>query len=238
MAKKLINDIRVELSTKRWALLSTEYKNLDGELEMLCPEGHKVFLSYKQWRRKAECPTCSSNVYNSLKEVTIVQKRAGTTRVLALDDSTTITGWAVFDGEELIGYGKIEMTQTSPTERIAALHQWLLSSISKWKPDWVAIEDIQKQENVQIFKVLSQLQGVLINTLFESKIDYKIIHSASWRSFCGIKGKNRTELKKNAQAQVKLWYDVSVTQDEADAICLGRYAVSEVRKNEEFTDWD
>ncbi len=238
MAKKLISDIKIEMSLKNWVLLSTVYKNLDGELELLCPEGHKVFLSYKQWRRKPECPTCSANVYNSLKEVATVQKSAAATRVLALDDSTTVTGWAVFDNEELVGYGKIEMTQTSPTERIAALRQWLLSMVAKWKPDHVALEDIQKQDNVKVFKVLAQLQGVLINTLFENKTDCELIHSASWRSFCGVKGRNRSELKKSAQEKIKLWYDVSVTQDEADAICLGRYAVSEVKKNNEFVDWD
>lgn len=238
MAKLHISHVREELTLKKWVLLSSKYDNLDGELEMLCPEGHKVFISLKQWRRKQECPTCSANVYNALNDVVSLQKKAGVNRILALDDSTTITGWAVFDGEELVRYGKIEMTQKSPLERIAAQKQWLLSMISKWKPDRVAIEDIQQQENVQIFKVLAQLQGVLLITLMEAKIDYDIIHVASWRSYCEVKGKNRSELKKNAQTKIKLWYDISVTQDEADAICLGRYTVNEYLKNNDFSGWD
>jgi len=238
MAKLNISDIRIEMSIKSWVLLSTTYKNLDGELEMLCPEGHKVFMSLKQWRRKAECPTCSANVYNTLKEITVVQKKTGVSRILALDDSTTTTGWSVFDNEELVGYGKIEMTQKNPTERISALRQWLLSMLTKWHPDTVSIEDIQKQENVQIFKILAQLQGVLENTLFENKYHYTVDHVASWRSFCGVKGKSRSELKRNAQEKVKEWYDVTVTQDEADAICLGRYASNEYRINNNFAQWD
>lgn len=238
MTKILIANVQAEMSLKGWVLLSTKYVNLDGELEMLCPEGHKVFMSLKQWRRKAECPTCAQNVFNTLKDIASVQKKAGASRILALDDSTTTTGWAVFDNEELVGYGKIEMTQSSPTERIAALKQWMLSMMVKWNPNRVAIEDIQQQSNVQIFKVLAQLQGVLVNALFESKTDYDIVHVASWRSYCGVKGRSRTELKKNAQAKIKEWYDVSVTQDEADAICLGRYAVNELGKNNEFVDWN
>jgi len=238
MAKLSIDKVKTELILKQWTLLTQKYTNLDTELEMLCPEGHKVFLSLKQWRRKAECPTCAANIYSSISEIASVQKQAGKTRILSLDDSTTTTGWAVFDGEELKGYGKIEMTQRAPTERIAALKQWMLSMLVKWKPDRVAIEDIQKQENIQIFKVLAQLQGVLENALFEQKIEYDVVHVASWRSFCEVKGRNRSELKKNAQGKVKQWYDVSVTQDEADAICMGRYAVSEFGKNNQFTAWE
>ena len=35
----------------------------------------------------------------------------------------------------------------------------------------------------------------------------------------------RAEKKKNAQARVKSWYGINATDDEADAICLGKYAV-------------
>ena len=59
------------------------------------------------------------------------RKKAGKKRVLALDDSTTITGWAVFDDEELVGYGKIEMTQKTPLERIAGVKQWMLSMLNE-----------------------------------------------------------------------------------------------------------
>lgn len=232
-----IEAIKIEVTLKGWVLLSSKYVNLDGELEMLCPEGHKTYLSLKQWRRKSECPTCLANVYNTLKEITTVQRKAGVSRVLALDDSTTTTGWAVFDNGELVGYGKIEMTQKSPLERISALKQWMLNMLVKWHPNTVAIEDIQQQENVQIFKVLAQLQGVLENTLYENKYPFDVVHVASWRSFCQVKGRSRSELKKAAQAKIKEWYDVSVTQDEADAICLGRYAVNELGKNNEFSDW-
>ena len=237
MTKLLISDIKADLSLKGWVLLSSSYQNLDGELEMLCPEGHKCFMSLKQWRRKAECPTCSANVYNTLKEVTTVQKKTGVYRILALDDSTTVTGWAVFDNEELAGYGKIEMTQKAPMERITALKQWLMSMLSKWHPDMVVIEDIQQQDNIQIFKVLAQLQGVLLNALMENNYDYDIMHVATWRSHCEVRGKTRSELKKQAQEKIKNWYDVTVSQDEADAICMGRSSVHKHLQNNNFQDW-
>ena len=238
MTKLDINSIKMEMALKSWALLSVKYQNLDGELEMMCPEGHKVFTSLKQWRRKAECPTCATNIFSTLQDTVSVPKKAGVTRILALDDSTTITGWAIFDDDQLIRYGKIQMTQSNPLERIAATKQWMLSMIAKWKPNRVAIEDIQQQDNPQVFKVLAQLQGVLENALFENKYEFDVIHVASWRSFCEVKGRSRSDLKKNAQAKVKLWYDKTVTQDEADAICLGKFAVNQYAKNNDFYGWE
>ena len=39
------------LETEKWKLISDTYKNLDTELEMECPQGHKQTLTYKQWRK-------------------------------------------------------------------------------------------------------------------------------------------------------------------------------------------
>jgi hypothetical protein len=52
---------------------------------------------------------------------------------------------------------------------------------------------------------------------------YSIVPSATWRAHVEIKGKTRQDKKKSAQLKVKRFYDISVTQDEADAILLGRY---------------
>ena len=36
---------------------------------------------------------------------------------------------------------------------------------------------------------------------------------------------NRENKKKVAQQKVANWYNINATQDEADAICLGKYAI-------------
>jgi hypothetical protein len=35
------------LEEEGWKLISDSYKNLDTELEMMCPQGHKQFQTYK-----------------------------------------------------------------------------------------------------------------------------------------------------------------------------------------------
>ena len=38
-----------------------EYKNLDTELIFVCPEGHRVYNSWKRIRSRRECPVCKQN---------------------------------------------------------------------------------------------------------------------------------------------------------------------------------
>ena len=67
-------------------------------------------------------------------------------RVLALDQATNVSGWSIYDNKELIAYGKVEFTQTNTIERISKVRQWLINMIENWKPDKIALEDIQLQK--------------------------------------------------------------------------------------------
>jgi len=171
----------------------------------------------------------------------IPRKAAGTTRVLALDDATGTTGYSILDGNNLIHYGKISMTETDPIQRITSVRQWLVSMLENWKPDIVAIEDIQLQqgkfENVKTFKVLAQLQGTLLVTLCENKVDYLVVPPATWRATCGIKSRTRADQKREAQKKVEEWYDIKATQDEADAICIGYHTAKKYLKNNYMISW-
>ena len=37
---------------------------------------------------------------------------------------------------------------------------------------------------------------------------------------------------------VKRWYDVQVSEDEADAICIGRYGSNNFKKEIEMVSWE
>ena len=43
------------LEEEGWKLISDSYKNLDTELEMICPQGHKQIQTYRQWRKHPIC---------------------------------------------------------------------------------------------------------------------------------------------------------------------------------------
>lgn len=240
MPKITYDEVKENVEKSGWQLLSTTYVNLKTDLELMCPEGHNVFINYEKWRKKNyECPICKQNQYYHIS-TNAVEKNGF--RILAFDQASITSGWSVFDDNELISYGSQTSHGANNTENIAKTKWWAVSMIEKWNPDLVVIEDIQLQtykktadeavDAVVTYKKLAYLQGVLINYFFENNIPYKIVSPAKWKSFSQIKGNKRTDQKRNAQLKVKSLYDINVSQDESDAILIGRWAVGDNKKTE------
>lgn len=150
--------------------------------------------------------------------------------LLALDQSSRITGWAVFKDKELEAYGKFEFDSDIPIEkRLNKIKNKVLELIGKYEIDEVILEDIQMQNNVvnnvQTFKVLAEVFGVLSEMCVALDIPQSAVLASTWKSYLGIKGKARAEQKRNAQTWVVQTYGKKPTQDECDAICIGMYGV-------------
>lgn len=228
--KLKIDDVKKEVEETGWTLLSNEYQNLTTDMSFKCPEGHINYYSLEKWRRGHECLTCKNNPFFEMENKPV--KKNGY-RILAFDQASITSGWAVFDNESLVSYGKWTSEGFHSTERIGQTKYWVASMVNKWKPDQLVFEDIQLQkfgdgnEAVVVFKKLAHLQGVLKNFAFENGIPYRVVSPATWRNFSEIKGKSRSDKKKNAQLKIKELYDVSVTQDMADAILIGTWAAHE-----------
>lgn len=251
MARITIEQIQNEAAGLGWTLVSDKYKNLDTEIEFICPQGHNVITTYAVWRARHSCPICDNPKLNLTTKV--IPKKKDVVRILALDQATHDTGWAIFDNKTVIRFGVVKMQEGDLDFRINNLKVWLANMIEVWKPDKIVMEDIQLQEkkqgrtwendtgdhvmNVNTFKTLAQLQGVLADYIFEHNIRYEFVHTAIWREKCGITGKYRTDKKKSAQLKVLEWFDLSVTNDEADAICIGYYATAAEQKNTQLIDW-
>ena len=144
--------------------------------------------------------------------------------LLALDQSSHITGFAVFEDQKLIHKGKFNLDSEDLGERLYDYRQTLIELIKKHKIDLVAFEDIQMQNqinNVSTYKILAEIFGITQELMVELKIPYQVVSSNTWKSKLEIKGKQRAEQKRNAQAWVLNTYGLKCTQDEADSICLG-----------------
>ena len=154
--------------------------------------------------------------------------------LLALDQASVTTGYAIFQDKKLITYGKISLDDPNVGRRLAVLRQTLLELIKAYDITCIAFEDIQLQasvgNNVKTFKVLANVFGVIWELCEELKLNYEIVSSNTWKSTLKIRGKNRSEQKRAAQAFVQEEYGMSCTQDEADAICIG----SHMLKTSEF----
>ena len=151
--------------------------------------------------------------------------------IIALDQSTQLTGYAIFQDKDLIAHG-VFSPSGDYEHRIVKLRQWLLDKLEPLKPNVeVYFEDIQLQDlgggsiGITTFKKLAHVQGALIVTCIEEDVPYTIVPAATWRKTCGVKGRVRNEYKPAAQAHVLEKYGIQATEDEADAICIGEYGV-------------
>ena len=230
------------LEAEGWKLISETYKNLKTPLEMQCPVGHKQEQTFENWRKHKICDICMAGDLYKVKKNKVPKKGTDVQRILALDAATSVTGYAIYDDKVLVGYGIFKTNSTlQATERINQVKNWLKAALKEWEPDFVGIENIQLQKygpkatevQVKTFQTLANLQGVLLDTVFEACIDHDLVYPSEWRSYCGINDgdQHRDPKKKQAQAKVKAWYGIECTEDESDAICIGKYWCGKLRSN-------
>ena len=150
-------------------------------------------------------------------------------RLLALDQSSHISGWAIFDQEKLIKFGKIEVEDADLGLRLQKIRNQVFNLIQEYEINEVVLEDIQLQTNVQnniqTFKILAEVFGVIYELVTELGLKNSAVLAGTWKSALGIKGRTRPEQKRNAQAYVLEHYNVKAIQDVCDAICIGTCAL-------------
>lgn len=144
--------------------------------------------------------------------------------ILALDQATRDSGWSVFVEGQLINFGHWSFTYENLSIRIFQLCQEVKKKIEEYHPDMVIIENIQLQQNVEMFQKLAWVQGALMTVCNEMKVPHKLVYPSEWRKNCSfLKGndKHRENQKKIAQQWVMETFNKKCTQDESDAICIG-----------------
>lgn len=251
MSKIKITDIRKELESQGWQVLS-EYKNLNEVMTFKCSKGHDVYNTWKKLRNNLSCPICEKSdkenneklLEYSLNSVNYspVKKKKGTKRILAFDQATHISGWAIFDDVNLVKSGIFKTDENDEMTRDTQIRDWVVSLVKIWQPDLVGLEDIQLQKtdgnvNVITYKVLAHLQGILMQTLHEMKIEYRLCPCNTWRNHCGVKGRTKADKKKSMQMIVKRIYGIEVTNDEADAIGIGKFLGDTITVQNRIYNW-
>ena len=161
-------------------------------------------------------------------------------RLLALDQASRTSGYAVFIDEKLEDYGTFTVSDDSIGERLFKIREKVAQLIADYGIDYVAFEDIQLQNNsnnVQTFKILAEVFGIVYELATELGIPNEAVFSNSWKSTCGIKGRTRPDQKKNAQAFVTSTYGVKASQDASDAICIGTHILKTTAQKKSDYDW-
>ena len=159
-------------------------------------------------------------------------------KLLALDQATRTTGYAVFNDGVPIVIGHFTITKDDFAERLVEIRNTVIKLIEEYDIDTVAFEDIQLQnnvvQNVKTFKMLAEVFGVILELLQERKMEYYVVAPTVWKATFKIAGRGREAEKKLAQKFVLDEYNIKCTQDEADAACIGIHVTKQ--KNSTF-DW-
>ena len=154
---------------------------------------------------------------------------------LALDQSTKKSGYSIWKDNTLIAHGVMdsEIEENDYIKRIRKTSELIEQLIDKYNPDFAVIEGTQYQNNLNVYHQLSCNQGSIMKIMFDRNIDFTICPVNTWRSYNEIKGnKKRTEQKKAAIALVEEVYGIQATDDECEAILIGRYATEKLLSKE------
>ena len=161
-------------------------------------------------------------------------------KILAIDQSTKLTGICLFEDGKLIKFAALEETSTNPIKRIVNMVDRIEKIYDDYKPDTVVLEDVLPEEthNIKTLHTLLYLLGAIKIMLYKKGKEPEIMVASHWRKICGIKvgrGVKREELKAASVAFVKEKYKVDVIDDIADSICIGYAYITGDGINEPYT---
>ena len=232
MAK--LNEVEINgiLETKGLTCLNIDtYKNLDTMLTFQCKNNHTIEASMRASRNPHfKCPQCEGKSNINLLDDSVPAKRGY--RIVAIDNATEKVGVSVFDDDKLV-YQKLYHYKGDTISRMVDNRHFIENVvIDQWKPDLIVLEDIQYQNNILTFKTLAMLLGSSLVSCAAKNVKTETVLSKVWRSNFMINGKTRIEQKKQAIDKVNLMYGLALTDDEAEAILIGKYAVDKLKIKE------
>lgn len=223
MARLTHEQIAAELLKSGYKLIDdSQYTSMQSRITIECPKGHLVETCLADFRKPSfTCPSCDKNI--DFINPSEVPQKGSAYRVIAFDQATERFGLSIFDDGNLVFYRLFNFSGDL-NARLVKIKKLLESVVlSAWGPDYVVMEDIQYQNGVLTFKVLAMLLGVVQTCCAERSIEFEVVSPNVWRKYAGTNGKNRREEKMLSIAVVRDKYGITVSDDVAEAILIGRY---------------
>ena len=150
-------------------------------------------------------------------------------KVLATDQATRISGYSLFDNNEYVCSGIIDMSESEldTDERSFEMAKEIWKVINKYKPDVLVIENVQKQTSTSTVITLARLQGEIIGYAEAHGVKTYIVSPSQWRKALGFtQGPKvkRKELKQQSIDYVKEHYSIDAPEDEMEAVAINAAA--------------
>lgn len=122
---------------------------------------------------------------------------------------------------------KLEMKHKNMKIRCEYMILELHRIFEKYSPDMIIMEDTYASKDIHTFKWLCRIQGTVEIYCLLRNIPFILKYPNTWRKEVGIKTKDgqktykNKELKQKAVQFIQDLYQITVTDDEADAILIG-----------------
>lgn len=143
------------------------------------------------------------------------------TRVLALDTSSTITGWCLFVNGKYFESGTIDLHKQKDSDlRVKAMCLKIMKLMDGLQPTEVVVEELTSMRNVRTVRILTRIIGSAYNSCLVRNVSYAEIPCSTWRNIVNIKNKRRKIVKELSIARASDLYKKYIDDNEADAINL------------------
>jgi hypothetical protein len=152
---------------------------------------------------------------------------------LSLDISTNATGWALFEGSDLVESGVLKYKSKSFFERgcfmAGELRTIQLRALQRYEGPFESIV-VEKNSvmgpNQQSMISIGIVTGIILGRLVADNVYF--VNVSTWRKYWKFSYKDRSKrsMKLQSVAKVSENFDLDVKDDEADAILIGSYFVN------------
>ena len=142
-------------------------------------------------------------------------------RTMGIDSSTTSTGWAIIEGEDIVASGVIQ-PKGQTIDRIITISRELCQIYKEYEPVEVHIEDLSVTRNMKTLKSLSGLLYVILCDLYKQGAIITLLKPTQWRKG-KIEGRTREQLKQSAIQYIKEKYGLYAEEDTAEAIIIAEW---------------
>ena len=149
-------------------------------------------------------------------------------KILSLDTSSKITGYAVFNNGKLIRYSSIDKSDIkNGDDRMQDMVRCLIILIEREAPDVVVIEETVVTRNPQTQRMLSMILGAVFGVCVSNHFNYCSLRPTQWRKAVRSDDeklpRKRDELKLWSINKVAELFDINdISDDISDAILIGQ----------------
>lgn len=125
----------------------------------------------------------------------------GKKKIMALDASTSCTGVSVFDGSELVYYGKIKLHGDDWRDRIMDETMELAALIREHCPQVIIAEDVPLKDGKQTIVKLGAVHGMILSLCAGFKIKPIFLLPSEWRHDIGLFDGTRAGMKRDVMKE-------------------------------------